>query len=156
MPKVSKKQKNIQKTEMKETKKNVQATNSAHLMTGRVVAAKQAKTVSVLVERKKMHPFYKKAFKRSSKYLVHDEIGVVEGDIVEIKKIRPISKNKHWGVVRVVGKDIEAIVTEQLKEDAAQEIAEVMPVEVEEEVKEKAEEEEKQIKAKKEKRKAKK
>ena len=101
------------------------------LIRGRVVAAKQPKTVTVLVERKKTHPFYKKSFMRRKKYLVHDELGVLEGDVVEIVKIKPISKNKHFGVVRVVGKDIEVMVSQHLKEEAAAEIAEVMSEEKE-------------------------
>lgn len=103
------------------------AGGSLQVMRGRVVSAKMPKTVTVLIERTRMHPLYKKSFKRSKKYLVHTEIQTVEGDLVEIVKIRPMSKNKHWQVAKVVGKDIEAIVVEQLKEEAAEAIAEVMP-----------------------------
>jgi ribosomal protein S17 len=92
------------------------------------------KTVTVLSEYQERHPLYQKAFLRSKKYLVHDEIGLQEGDMVEIVKVRPISKNKHWQAVKVVGRDIEAIVTEELKEEAAEAIAEVMPVVAEPEV----------------------
>lgn len=108
------------------------------VMRGRVVAAKQPKTVTVLIERRKVHHFYQKSFMRSKKYLVHDELGVKAGDVVEIMKIKPISKNKHFGIVKVVGKDMEAIISQQLKEEAAAEIAEVMPEEREEEPSEEA------------------
>lgn len=104
------------------------------VMRGRVVAAKQPKVVTVLVERKKTHPLYKKSFIRSKKYLVHDDLGVAAGDVVEIVKIKPVSKNKHFGVFRVVGKDMAAIISQQLQEKAAAEIAEVMPVEEEKEM----------------------
>lgn len=70
-------------------------------MIGRVVSTKLKNTVTVLVERQSVHPLYKKAFKRSKKYLAHDPIGVKEGDLVEVVKIVPISKRKHFRVVKV-------------------------------------------------------
>lgn len=95
-------------------------------MIGRVVSAKMNKTVVVLVENTKTHPLYKKTFKRGKKYLVADDLGVKEGDIVDMVSIRPISKNKHWKVVKVVGRDIEEIIEQELKEQAAEIVAEVM------------------------------
>ena len=102
---------------------------------GRVVSEKTIKTVVVLVEREKMHPMYKKSFRRSKRYLVHDEIGAKLGDLVEIVQVRPISKNKHLQIQKIVGKNMEAVVIEELKEKAAEAIAEVMPVEEESRVK---------------------
>ncbi len=57
-------------------------------MTGRVVSTKLKNTVTVLVERVAMHPLYKKTFVRSKRYLVDDQIGVKDGDIVEIIKCK--------------------------------------------------------------------
>lgn len=94
---------------------------------GRVVSVKMAKTAVVLVERKMTHPLYQKAFLRSKKYLAHDETEVKLGDLVEIKKIRPISKKKHWQIVQRIGQNLAAVVSEELKEKAALAIAEVMP-----------------------------
>ena len=111
----------------KAVKEEKQQVSSKQVMRGRVVSAKLPKMVTVLVEREKIHPLYKKAFKQGKKYLVHDEVGVSSGDVVEIVKIRPISKNKHFQVLRVVGKDIEALVSEKLKEEAKQKIEEAMP-----------------------------
>src|SRR6185436_12854273 len=102
-------------------------------MIGRVISTKMAKTANVLVEGRKKHPLYGKSYVHSKKYLADDQIGVVLGDIVEIIKTRPISKRKHWKVTRVLGKDIVALGTEALKEEAAEAIAEVLP-EVEETV----------------------
>lgn len=114
----------------KEVKKqNVVASAKGKIMRGWVSSAKLAKTATVVVEYRKTHPLYGKSFRRSKKFLVHDEVGVKEGDIVEIHQIRPISKYKRFAVVKITGQNIEAIVTEQLKEDAAEEIAEVMPAE---------------------------
>lgn len=100
---------------------------------GRVVSAKTLKTVVVLVERKKVHPLYKKAYAQSQRYLVHDELNAKEGDLVEMIKIKPISKRKHWMVNKIVGVDMEAIASEKLKSVAAEAIAQVMPEKTEEE-----------------------
>ena len=100
-------------------------------MIGRVVSVKMQKTAVVLIERRKTHPLYKKSYLRSKKYLVDDEIGVKLGDVVEIEKIRPISKRKHWKIVKVLGTDIVSLGKEALKEGASEAIAEVLPEEVE-------------------------
>lgn len=98
-------------------------------MIGRVVSTKMEKTATVLVERVAKHPLYKKTFIRTKKYLVDTQILVKEGDMVEIVKVRPISRNKHWRVLKVVGKNLEAITEEKLKIEAEKAIAEVMPEE---------------------------
>ena len=98
-------------------------------MIGRVVSTKLKNTATVLVERIAMHPLYKKTFTRTKKYLVDDLIGVKDGDIVEIIKCKPISKNKHWKVTKVVGKNLAEIVEAEQKKKAAEVIAEVMPEE---------------------------
>ncbi len=98
-------------------------------MTGRVISAKLQKTATVLVERIAEHPLYKKTFTRSKKYLVDDLVGVKTGDIVEIIQCKPISKNKHWRVVKVLGRSLAEIAEEQMKEKAQEVIAEVMPEE---------------------------
>lgn len=104
---------------------------STQVTRGRVVSAKSAKTASVLVERSKQHSVYKKAFVQTRKYLVHSEQELSAGDLVEITKIRPVSKNKHWLVTKILGKDIEAIVSDELKAEAQAAIAEVLPEEKE-------------------------
>lgn len=103
-------------------------------MIGRIVSTKMQKTVTVLVERQSIHHLYKKAFKRSKKYLVDDPIGVKEGDLVEIVKFRPVSKNKHWRIIKVLGKRLDEITEEKLKEQAKGVIKQVMPEEKEEEL----------------------
>ena len=70
------------------------------VMQGVVVSDKQNKTVTVLVERRVMHPLYKKYVKKSKKYAAHDEKNVVKtGDKVFIRECRPLSKSKTWEVV---------------------------------------------------------
>jgi small subunit ribosomal protein S17 len=70
------------------------------VLTGRVVSDKMDKTVTVLVERRVMHPLYKKFIKRSKKYAAHDEANLCkEGDLVQIEECPPLSKRKAWMVV---------------------------------------------------------
>ena len=70
------------------------------VLTGRVVSDKMDKTVTVLVERRVMHPLYKKFIRRSKKYAAHDEANLCkEGDLVQIQECPPISKRKAWLVV---------------------------------------------------------
>ena len=70
------------------------------VMEGRVVSDKMDKTVTVLVERRKMHPIYKKYVKQSAKYAAHDEANVFRvGDVVSIEECAPLSKRKTWKVI---------------------------------------------------------
>ncbi|MBF0093740.1 MAG: 30S ribosomal protein S17 [Alphaproteobacteria bacterium] len=70
------------------------------IMQGVVVSDKMDKTVVVRVERRVMHPIYKKFIQRSKKYAAHDEDNRCKiGDVVRIRECRPISKRKSWEVV---------------------------------------------------------
>ena len=70
------------------------------VLQGVVVSDKGEKTVTVLVERRVMHPVYKKFIKLSKKYRAHDEGNSCHvGDKVRIQECRPISKTKTWEVV---------------------------------------------------------
>jgi small subunit ribosomal protein S17 len=70
------------------------------VLTGRVTSDKMDKTVTVLVDRRIMHPLYKKFIRRSKKYAAHDEANVCAiGDMVRIIECAPISKRKTWTVV---------------------------------------------------------
>ena len=56
------------------------------VLQGVVVSDKMEKTVTVLVERRYMHPLYKKYVKRSDKYAAHDEANAFRiGDKVAIE-----------------------------------------------------------------------
>jgi small subunit ribosomal protein S17 len=67
---------------------------------GVVVSDKGEKTVVVRVERRVMHPLYKKTIRRSKRYHAHDEANRYKvGDTVRIRECRPLSKLKHWEVV---------------------------------------------------------
>ncbi len=70
------------------------------VLEGSVVSDKQDKTITVSVERRYMHPVYKKYIKSSDTYAAHDEANQYkEGDKVSIIECRPISKRKRWTVV---------------------------------------------------------
>jgi small subunit ribosomal protein S17 len=70
------------------------------VLTGRVTSDKMDKTVTVLVDRRVMHPLYKKFIRKSKKYAAHDEQNTCKiGDTVRIEECRPISKRKTWLVI---------------------------------------------------------
>ncbi len=71
---------------------------------GQVISSKGNKTATVMVKTQYQHPLYKKTVKRVKKYLVHDEIGVKEGQKVYIVESRPISKRKHFKIKKIVKK----------------------------------------------------
>ena len=100
-------------------------------MRGRVVSNKQMKTAIVLVEGIKRDPLYKKSFKFSKRYSVDDPNGSKIGDLVELIKIRPISKRKHWRITKVVGRDMEEVISQELQEAAKETISQVLPEEKE-------------------------
>ncbi|OGK31554.1 30S ribosomal protein S17 [Candidatus Roizmanbacteria bacterium RIFCSPHIGHO2_12_FULL_33_9] len=71
------------------------------ILTGIVISTKTEKTVIVMVEQKYRHPMYQKVIKRSKKFKVHiADIKVENGDIVLIEETRPISKDKHFIVIK--------------------------------------------------------
>jgi small subunit ribosomal protein S17 len=70
------------------------------ILQGTVVSDKTDKTITVLVERRVMHPIYKKYVRQSKKYLAHDESNSAKvGETVQIQECRPISKRKCWALV---------------------------------------------------------
>ena len=70
------------------------------VLQGVVVSDSCDKTVVVRVERRVMHPIYKKYVSRSKKYAAHDEHNVHKtGEVVRIQESKPISKRKRWVVL---------------------------------------------------------
>jgi len=70
------------------------------ILQGVVVSDKGDKTVIVRVERRVMHPVYKKFITRSKNYAAHDEHNSYKtGDTVRIEESRPLSKRKRWIVL---------------------------------------------------------
>lgn len=77
------------------------AISNGRVLRGVVVATKMQDTITVAVERYVMHPKYKKFMRRTKKFLVHDAGNTAkEGDKVEIRETRPLSKRKHFELVK--------------------------------------------------------
>lgn len=93
------------------------------VLSGRVVSDKMDKTVTVLVERRVMHPLYKKFIRRSKKYAAHDETNLCKaGDTVSIEECRPISKRKSWIVTACNGETVEVPVAYRSLKDLEAEV----------------------------------
>jgi small subunit ribosomal protein S17 len=70
---------------------------------GTVVSNKMDKTIVVKIERKMLHPVFKKYIKRTKKYVAHDQDNKCSiGDLVQIEETRPMSKTKRWKLVSIV------------------------------------------------------
>jgi small subunit ribosomal protein S17 len=70
------------------------------VLQGTVVSDKPDKSVVVSVERRVMHPIYKKFIRRSKRYMAHDEGNQFKvGDQVRIVECRPLSARKRWQVL---------------------------------------------------------
>ncbi|MBI4178725.1 30S ribosomal protein S17 [bacterium] len=73
------------------------------LLQGRVVSDVMDKTVRISVERRFVHPVYKKTVRRTKDFLAHDEKNEAKtGDLVEIMETRPLSRRKRWRLMRVL------------------------------------------------------
>ena len=72
---------------------------------GIVVSAAGEKTCVIKIEERKQHPIYKKMMTTSKKLHAHDEKNEAEvGDTVLVMETRPISKMKHWRLLKIVEK----------------------------------------------------
>lgn len=72
---------------------------------GVVLSRKMDKTAIVAVERTSMDPLYHKRLRRRTKFKVHDAKNETQkGDVVLIAETRPISRDKHWKLVKVLKK----------------------------------------------------
>lgn len=70
------------------------------ILTGKVVGDRSDKSVTVLVERRFMHPVLKKTVRRSKKFHAHDVGNEAKiGDVVRIRECAPVSKTKRWEVI---------------------------------------------------------
>lgn len=77
--------------------------NNRRRLQGRVVSNKMEKTVTVLVEQRKMHRIYKKVVNTSRKILAHDESNAIPmGAVVRVVESKPLSKRKRWVVEQVL------------------------------------------------------
>src|SRR5436189_4934129 len=90
---------------MAETKTEQQTRKTRRTLIGIVTRDKTLKTRRVEIQRLVKHPRYGKYIKRRTVCYAHDESNETRiGDTVEIMETRPLSKTKHWRLVRVVKK----------------------------------------------------
>lgn len=79
--------------------------NSRMTRTGKVVSDKMEKTIVVEIQRFVQHPLYKKSVTHTAKFKAHDENNEAHiGDTVKIVQTRPISKDKRWRLVEIIGR----------------------------------------------------
>ncbi len=73
---------------------------SSKILKGKVVSVKMQKTCVVEVGTAKKHKRYNKRYVLHKKYKAHnDSFDLKVGDLVSIKEVAPISKDKHFIVV---------------------------------------------------------
>lgn len=74
-----------------------EATSNKRTLEGVVVSNKAEQTVVVQVERKFLHPRYRKTVRSHKKYMAHDAENTCNiGDTVRIVESAPISRRKRW------------------------------------------------------------
>ena len=80
-----------------------------------IVAGKSGnKSIVVLVERRRQHPFYGKVIKSSKKYHTHDEKNeAMVGDFVRIVEARPLSRIKRWRLVEILKRTKKEIIVDE-------------------------------------------
>lgn len=70
---------------------------------GIVVSDKMEKTIVVVVEKRVLHPIYKKYVKSRKKYMAADAENTARiGDSVLIEETRPLSKMKRWRLKEII------------------------------------------------------
>ena len=84
-----------------------EARNLRKTRVGKVVSDKMDKTIVVAIEDHVQHPIYKKIVKKTYKLKAHDEKNECrQGDKVQIRECRPLSKDKCFRVVRIVERQL--------------------------------------------------
>ena len=71
------------------------------ILKGKVVKISGARTVRVVVDVSRKHPFYLKTVRQTKGYLVEDGLSSKEGDFVTIEETTPKSKRKRFKVVEI-------------------------------------------------------
>src|SRR5687768_6819234 len=84
--------------------------NNRRRLVGRVVSDKMQKTVVVQIERRKLHPVYKKVVRSMKRVMAHDETDQVPvGAVVRIVESKPLSRHKRWVVEAVLERPGEVV-----------------------------------------------
>lgn len=74
------------------------------IFNGTVVSTSMAKTVVVQVVSHKRHKLYKRLIRVSKRFKADCDIAASIGDIVAISETKPMSKDKHFKVIKVIRK----------------------------------------------------
>ena len=70
-------------------------------MIGEVVSTKMPKMVIVSVTQIRRHPLYRKAIRKTKRFSADNQsIELIVGDHVEITETKPMSKTKHFKVIK--------------------------------------------------------
>ena len=81
--------------------------NRRKVLRGKVVSDKMDKTVVVEINTTKSHPLYGRQVKYTTRFKAHDENNEAKvGDLVEVRETRPLSKDKHFRLVKIVEKAV--------------------------------------------------
>lgn len=84
-----------------------QERNQRKVYRGKVVSDKMDKTIVVELASRAQHPKYGKRLTRTERYKAHDENNEASlNDIVEIMETRPLSKDKHFRLIKIVEKGV--------------------------------------------------
>lgn len=77
---------------------------------GVVTSDKMNKTITIAVERRVLHPRFRKYVRATTTYKAHDEADEARiGDKVRIVETRPLSKTKRWRLVEIVERADEPV-----------------------------------------------
>lgn len=81
--------------------------SSGRIISGYVVKLSGDKSISIAVEKRVLHPKYRKIIRKTRKYIVHDQDNICNvGDMVEAIECRPISKFKSFRVNKVIARGV--------------------------------------------------
>ncbi len=83
-------------------KKKIKIKRQGKFFQGQVVSVKMAKTAVVLREERRPHPFYRRVVVKRNKFYADNQLGASQGDWVEIKEVRPLSKLKRFTVTKIL------------------------------------------------------
>lgn len=87
------------------SEQSVKKKKNLKIIKGVVVSDKMNKTRVVLIEKKVIHPLYKKTIKKSRKIKMHDEENITKvGDVVLAIETRPLSKEKRHTLYKILQK----------------------------------------------------
>ncbi len=87
-----------------ENEQEVKRSNK-RVLQGKVVSNKSDKTIIIKVVRQVAHPLYKKYYKKTNKFMAHDEMNECNtGDVVRVRECRPLSARKCWKLVEIIEK----------------------------------------------------